>query len=116
MKKLQTLLILLLLTCGCLAQDSYRFRIVSYNVENLFDYQHDSLKNDYEFLPDAQRHWDYTKYRKKLDDLGRVIIATGEWTPPALVGLCEVENEHCLTDLTEHSVLKEAGYRYVMTN
>ena len=116
MKKLQTLLILLLLTCGCPAQDSYRFRIVSYNVENLFDYQHDSLKNDYEFLPDAQRHWDYTKYRKKLDDLGRVIIATGEWTTPALVGLCEVENEHCLTDLTEHSVLKEAGYRYVMTN
>ena len=107
---------MLLIAGSCLAQDSYRFRIVSYNVENLFDYQHDSLKNDYEFLPDAQRHWDYTKYRKKLDDLGRVIIATGEWTPPALVGLCEVENEHCLTDLTEHSVLKEAGYRYAMTD
>ncbi|MCR4766032.1 MAG: endonuclease [Bacteroidaceae bacterium] len=106
----------LLVACCCLAQDNYRFRVVSYNVENLFDYQHDDLKNDYEFLPDAARHWDYQKYRKKLDDLGRVIIATGEWTPPALVGLCEVENEHCLTDLTEHSVLKEAGYRYIMTN
>lgn len=116
MKKVNIIIILLLIACSCLAQDSYRFRIVSYNVENLFDYQHDSLKNDYEFLPEAQRHWDYQKYQKKLDDLGRVIIATGEWTPPALVSLCEVENEHCLTDLTQHSVLKEAGYRYAMTN
>lgn len=115
-KKLQLLILLLSVAVSCLCQDSYRFRIVSYNVENLFDYQHDTLKNDYEFLPDATRHWNRQKYQKKLDDLGRVIIATGEWTPPALVGLCEVENEHCLTDLTEHSVLKEAGYRYAMTD
>ena len=115
MRRLLSLFTLVAIACSCLAQDSYRFRVVSYNVENLFDYQHDSLKNDYEFLPDAVRHWDRQKYQKKLDDLGRVIIATGEWTPPALVGLCEVENEHCLTDLTRNSVLKEAGYRYAMT-
>ncbi|MBO7418479.1 MAG: endonuclease [Bacteroidaceae bacterium] len=115
MRKVRLIFVFLLVACSCLGQDSYRFRIVSYNVENLFDYQHDSLKNDHEFLPDATRHWDQQKYRKKLDDLGRAIIAVGEWTPPALVGLCEVENEHCLTDLTEHSLLKEAGYRYAMT-
>ena len=115
MKRLHILFIAMWVACSCLGQDSYRFRIVSYNVENLFDYQHDSLKNDYEFLPEATRHWDYQKYQKKLDDLGRAIIAVGEWTPPALVGLCEVENDHCLTDLTEKSLLKEAGYRYVMT-
>lgn len=45
------------------------FRIVSYNVENLFDSRHDTLKNDYEFLPDATRHWNYSKYRKKLDNI-----------------------------------------------
>ena len=33
-----------------------RFRVVSWNVENLFDIHHDSLKNDREFLPDALRH------------------------------------------------------------
>ena len=115
MKKQISFIILILIACSCLGQGSYRFRVMSYNVENLFDYQHDSLKNDYEFLPDAARHWDRQKYQKKLDDLGRVITAVGEWTPPALVGLCEVENEHCLTDLTEHSILKEAGYRYAMT-
>lgn len=31
-------------------RDTLTFRIVSYNVENLFDFRHDTLKNDYEFL------------------------------------------------------------------
>ena len=61
MRRINVLLLILLVACSCLGQDSYRFRIVSYNVENLFDYQHDSLKNDYEFLPEATRHWDYQK-------------------------------------------------------
>ena len=32
------------------------------------------------------------------------------------MGLCEVENDHCLKDLTENSPLREAGYRYVITD
>ena len=93
-----------------------RFRVMSWNVENLFDIRHDSLKNDEEFLPDALRHWNYGRYKKKLADIAAGIIAVGEWTPPALVGLCEVENDTVLRDLTRYSSLKEAGYRYVMTN
>lgn len=96
-------------------KDTLTFRIVSYNVENLFDFRHDTLKNDYEFLPDATRHWNYSKYRKKLDNIARVIIATGGWTPPALVALCEVENDSVMRDLTRYSALREADYRYVMT-
>ena len=96
-------------------KDTLTFRIVSYNVENLFDSRHDTLKNDYEFLPDATRHWNYSKYRKKLDNIARVIIATGGWTPPALVALCEVENDSVMRDLTRYSALREADYRYVMT-
>ena len=96
-------------------KDTLMFRIVSYNVENLFDSRHDTLKNDYEFLPDATRHWNYSKYRKKLDNIARVIIATGGWTPPALVALCEVENDSVMRDLTRYSALREADYRYVMT-
>ena len=48
--------------------------------------------------------------------IAKVIIATGEENVPDLVGLCEVENDHCLKDLTENSPLREAGYRYVMTD
>ena len=92
------------------------FRVMSWNVENLFDTHHDTLKNDNEFLPDAIRHWNYTKYKKKLADIARVITAVGEWNPPALVGLCEVENDSVLRDLTQRSPLKELNYRYVMTN
>lgn len=96
-------------------KDTLTFRIVSYNVENLFDSRHDTLKNDYEFLPDGIRHWNYAKYRKKLDNIARVLIATGGWTSPALVALCEVENDSVMRDLTRYSALREADYRYVMT-
>ena len=92
------------------------FRVVSWNIENLFDTHHDSLKNDREFLPDALRHWNYSRYKKKLSDVARVITAIGEWNPPALVGLCEVENDTVLRDLTRRSPLKELNYRYVMTD
>lgn len=76
---------------GQAPRDTARFRVMSYNVENLFDYRHDTLKEDREFLPDAIRHWNYTKYRKKLNDIARVITAVGQWEAPALVALCEVE-------------------------
>lgn len=98
------------------AQERIPFRVVSWNIENLFDTHHDSLKNDHEFLPDAMRHWNYGRYKRKLADLARVITAIGEWNPPALVGLCEVENDSVLRDLTRRSPLKALGYRYVMTD
>lgn len=104
------------LLCKAQNNDTLPFRVVSYNVENLFDTYHDSLKNDYEFLPESVRHWNYSKYKKKLNDIGRTLIAVGEWTPPALVALCEVENDSVLYDLTHYSVLSEVGYRYVLTH
>lgn len=92
------------------------FRAMFYNVENLFDCRHDTLKNDYEFLPDAPKGWTPARYRDKIAKIAKVILATGEEHAPDVVGLCEVENEHCLKDLTKHSPLRQAGYRYVMTD
>ena len=89
-------------------QERIPFRVVSWNIENQFDTHHDSLKNDHEFLPDAMRHWNYSRYKKKLVDVARVITAIGEWSPPALVGLCEVENDTVLRDLTRRSPFKRA--------
>lgn len=101
----------------CAQRDTCRLRVMSYNVENLFDTRHDTLRDDTEFLPDGVRHWTRTKYVRKLNDVARVIISVGgDDGVPELVGLCEVENDSVLVDLTQHSLLRRAGYRYVMTD
>ena len=60
-----------------------------------------------------------TKYWQKLNRIGQTIIACGEdssgWTLPDIVGLCEVENDSVLFDLTRRSLLRKARYEYVMT-
>lgn len=104
------------LTFALFPQEEERFRVMFWNVENLFDCEHDSLKQDMEFLPASLRAWHTGRYKKKIADIARVITAVGEWEAPALVGLCEVENNRVMTDLTRYSPLKAYGYRYVMTD
>lgn len=96
------------------AQES--FRVLFWNTENLFHPSDEPKKNDNEFLPDATRHWNYFRYRDKLNKIAKTIIASGKEYVPDMVGLCEVENDSCLYDLTRRSPLREAGYRYVMTD
>lgn len=91
------------------AQDS--LTIISYNVENLFDCQHDTLKNDSSFLPDGMHHWTYYRYQTKLDRIAQVIVNISGWESAEMVGLCEVENERCLRDLCYR--LKRFHYKFV---
>lgn len=99
-----------------LAAQTNRFRVMEYNVENLFDCVDDSLKSDEEFLPNSLRRWHYGRYRDKLARISKVIVAVGGEQVPDLVALCEVENERVIKDLTRYSPLKVLGYRYVVTN
>ena len=93
------------------------FRVMFWNVENLFDILDDSKKSDEEFLPEATRGWTLSRYRDKLKKVAKTIVASGdEERVPDLVGLCEVESYYCLHDLVKRSPLKEAGYRFVMTD
>ena len=104
------LMVLFSIECGFLfAQEP--LTIISYNLENLFDCQHDTLKNDYSFLPDGDHHWTYHKYQTKLDRIAQVVVNISGWESAALVGLCEVENARCLRDLCYR--LKRFHYRYV---
>lgn len=116
---MRILLTFLFLLSSFLSVAQTRLTIVELNTENLFDTRHDTLKNDYEFLPDSPRHWTRTKYWQKLNRIGQTIIACGEdssgWTLPDIVGLCEVENDSVLFDLTRRSLLRKARYEYVMT-
>ena len=115
MKKQVILVICLLFSTSFLAQNSEKrnFKIMCYNVENYFDCVDDSLTDDSEYLPGGMRGWNVTKYQKKQANIGRVITAVGGWDAPALVGLCEVESEKCLTDLTHYSGLKSLKYKFL---
>ena len=95
------------------------FTFVELNCENLFDTRHDSLKNDTEFLPTSVRRWTPNRYWRKLNRIGQVIVSCGALDStsvmPDMVALTEVENDSVLTDLTRRSLLRQAGYEYVMT-
>lgn len=92
-----------------------RFRIMFYNVENLFDVKDNPDTLDNEFLHSGIRRWTNKRYYQKLQQTAKVIIAAGEWDQPALVGLCEVENDSVLYRLTHHTPLKKLNYKYVIT-
>ena len=85
------------------------------NCENLFDTRHDSLKNDQEFLPDGSYKWTPYRYWAKLNHLGLEIVAQSDPVPD-FVAMCEVENDSVMFDLTKRSLLRNAGYEYVMTS
>ena len=98
----------------CLSLEASSQRILWWNVENLFDCQRDSLKEDQEFLPEGSYHWTRGRYWKKLDDLSRTIAAIADedaW--PMVVGMCEVENDSVLHDLCCRSPLRFAHYAYI---
>ncbi len=104
---------LALICCLCCISLHAQMRIMSYNVENLFDAVHDTLKSDTDFTPDGKYHWTWSRYRQKLEHLSRVVVSVGEWNPPVVVGLCEVENENCLNDLVKKSPLRNLNYSYI---
>jgi len=96
-----TLSLLILFIMEGYSQDSLvpPVRFMFYNVENLFDTSNDSITEDDEFLPDGLRRWSYRRYSAKIQSIYKTIIAAGEWEPPALIALCEVENRKVLEDL-----------------
>ncbi|HPW27502.1 MAG TPA: endonuclease, partial [Tenuifilaceae bacterium] len=90
-----------------------RHRVMFYNVENLFDPFDDSLTLDEEFTPFGDRHWTWKKMEQKLNGIYKVILAVGEYDPPVLVGLCEVENGFVLHQLVSQTPLSKFEYRVV---
>ncbi len=85
-------------------------RIMFYNVENLFDTENDSLKNDDEFLPEGAKFWSKRKYYDKLNKIASVIVSVGGWQNPEIIGLCEVENRRVLDDLFNKTGLQNLNY------
>ena len=89
------------------------FTVLFYNVENLYDCEKDSLKDDGEFLPDGDKYWTFYRLNNKLKAISKVIIASNKWDLPAVVGLCEVENAAVLKHLLYSNGLYQLGYRRI---
>lgn len=110
-----------------------RISIMTFNVENLFDTEHDAGTDDFTFLPRARKSdpeikkgceantseyrikecletdWNPEILKKKLSRIGAVIKQIGDGKGPDILTLAEVENQHVLEMLREQE-LKDMGY------
>lgn len=111
-------------------QSSNRLRIMSWNVENLYDPDHEPGTNDFEYLPmshplkkkGCEEHvhenyrerclrldWTRTKLLIKYQQIQKMILSVG--TKPDILAVVEIENEKVLSELA--AVL---GYKkWIMT-
>ena len=112
MRSVGRICVLMLFSLSAAAQS---LTVVELNCENLFDCKDDSLKQDEEYLPDATRHWTSRRYWRKLNNIAQELLSTCDDGIPDLIALCEVENDTVMHDLTKRSLLRNAGYEYVMT-
>ena len=103
---------LLAYSSGCQNQVDWEI-VMFYNTENLFDTQDDPNTNDNQFLPDGEKHWNFKRLQKKLNRIFQVIVASGEGKLPAIIGLCEVENNIVLELLLNKTPLGKLGYKYI---
>ncbi len=81
----------------------------------MFDCRHDSLKQDMEWMPEGARRWTPARYWRKLNQIGQEILSCREDGVPDMVAMVEVENDSVLHDLTRRSLLRPAGYDFLMT-
>lgn len=113
MPRRSVLCLLFLLSLPLLSQ---RLTVVELNCENLFDTSDDPDKQDEEYLPSSTRHWTSTRYWRKQNHIARTILSCSPDAIPDVVALCEVENDSVMRDLTRRSLLRNAGYEYLVTS
>ena len=98
------------------AQDKKDYQIatiVFYNVENLFDTEDNPETFDDDRTAAGKDVWNEVKYLQKIANISRVLAEIGTETnpePPAIIGLCEIENRKVLEDLIAHPNLN--NYKY----
>lgn len=100
-------------SCGKQSGVKSPYTIMFYNVENLFDTIDAGGKFDEEFLPSSAKEWNTERYSQKINDLAKVISRVDTLQLPVLIGLCEVENNKVLADLSSHTLLSRTGYQMV---
>ncbi len=107
-----------LLVClpACAQKKFSVYGVGFYNLENLFDTEHDEGKNDYQYLPDGSNRWNTLKYEHKLHNMATVLSEMGtdvlKNVGCAFIGVSEVENARCMTDLCNQPELKARNFQF----
>ena len=90
------------------------YRLMFYNVENLYDADDDPKIDDQEFLPGSEMQWTNERLNTKLNQIAEVIQAVGKQELlPDVIGLGEVENRKVLDFLITKTDLSSLGYSIV---
>ncbi|AVR47353.1 endonuclease [Christiangramia fulva] len=90
--------------------------IAFYNLENLFDTINNPETFDDDRTPLGKDVWNGEKYRRKLENMSRVLADIGRdqnSKPPVLIGVCEIENRQVLEDLVADEKLAPFHYGIV---
>lgn len=93
--------------------DSTTICVAFYNVENFFDPENDSLKNDDSYTFEGINRWTYSKMIHKRNQIAKVILSLNGWSPPDVVGFAEVENGNLIKNLCFQTGLKKYKYNYI---
>ena len=97
-------------------QNDKKYEVLSvafYNVENLFDTLNNPNTRDDDRTPTGRDRWTKAVYHKKVVNVAQVLATIGRETanhPPAIIGLCEVENRQVVQDVIESAALKPFDY------
>ena len=111
-----TMTFILISVIYCQAQnkdDANIYRIAFYNVENFFDTEIDSTTTYKQFDRDGDHYWNRSRYRKKEQNIYKVLAAMGGWKGLSIIGLAEVESRKVLSDLIENTPLHFENYRII---
>jgi predicted extracellular nuclease len=116
-----TVMIFVIFAVPALAKNINKVAIATYNVENLFDLEHDEGKNDFQFLPHShplkksgceshntgnQRKscleidWTEERLKIKLDQIKYAVMTLPSF--PDILALVEVENQNVVEMLKNH--------------
>ena len=95
------------------SEKSHFVRIVFYNLENLLDPHSDTNKPQEKLTQNGIKKWTFTKFFLKLNHLAKTFIAIGGWEPPAMIGVCEVENKFVMNQLIYQTPIKKYKYKFI---
>lgn len=104
--------IVILLLCAAFESSA---QVVFWNVENYFDTRNEADKEDDDFTPGGDYHWNRKRYLAKRNFIAKALLATADslGEVPAVIALAEVENRRVLDDLVENTPLAKTGYKIV---